>query len=111
MTELHPLPPVTADERTTLAEFLDYFRSVTLRKADGLDETQARQQVGVSQMDMLGLIRHRALVEQWWFSQALQGSTEDDVWQSDDDPEIEEYARHCGHADVIREAIDGAVGD
>ena len=24
---------------------------------------------------------------------------------------IEEYARHCGHADLIREAIDGAVGD
>ena len=174
MTELHPLPPVTADERTTLAEFLDYFRSVTLRKADGLDETQARQQVGVSQMDMLGLIRHLALVEQW-FSQALQGSTENDVWQSDIDPDIdwhhnpddtlaaardallreieksravvasiasldavtaidvgpsddpdrygprslrwvmvhmiEEYARHCGHADLLRERIDGTVGD
>ncbi|MBP8208469.1 MAG: DUF664 domain-containing protein, partial [Ilumatobacteraceae bacterium] len=24
---------------------------------------------------------------------------------------IEEYARHCGHADVIREAIDGTTGD
>ncbi len=24
---------------------------------------------------------------------------------------IEEYARHCGHADLIRQAIDGAVGD
>jgi hypothetical protein len=24
---------------------------------------------------------------------------------------IEEYARHNGHADLIREAIDGAVGD
>lgn len=24
---------------------------------------------------------------------------------------IEEYARHCGHADLIREAIDGSVGD
>jgi uncharacterized damage-inducible protein DinB len=24
---------------------------------------------------------------------------------------IEEYARHCGHADLIRERIDGAVGD
>ncbi len=23
---------------------------------------------------------------------------------------IEEYARHCGHADLIRESIDGAVG-
>ena len=24
---------------------------------------------------------------------------------------IEEYARHCGHADLVRERIDGAVGD
>jgi len=24
---------------------------------------------------------------------------------------IEEYARHCGHADFLRERIDGAVGD
>lgn len=24
---------------------------------------------------------------------------------------IEEYARHCGHADLIREAIDGTVGE
>ena len=24
---------------------------------------------------------------------------------------IEEYARHCGHADLLREAIDGEVGD
>jgi hypothetical protein len=24
---------------------------------------------------------------------------------------IEEYARHCGHADLIRESIDGAVGE
>ena len=24
---------------------------------------------------------------------------------------VEEYARHCGHADLIREAIDGRVGD
>ncbi len=24
---------------------------------------------------------------------------------------IEEYARHCGHADLIRQAIDGSIGD
>ncbi|MBR7540067.1 DUF664 domain-containing protein, partial [Mycobacterium tuberculosis] len=24
---------------------------------------------------------------------------------------IEEYARHAGHADLIRESIDGSVGD
>ncbi len=175
MTELHALPPVTADERTTLEAFLDYFRSVLLRKADGLDEIQARQQVGISKMDMLGLIRHMAGVEQWWFSQAFVGSNETELWPSDDDPDadwhhgpgdtlavavaamyaeiakaraivaasesldqvtaidvgppdnadrfgrrslrwvlvhmIEEYARHCGHADIIRENIDGTVDD
>ena len=53
MTTLHPLPPVTADERVTLEQFLDYFRSVLLRKADGIDEVQARQRVGASAVDML----------------------------------------------------------
>lgn len=24
---------------------------------------------------------------------------------------IEEYARHCGHADLLREAVDGVIGD
>lgn len=24
---------------------------------------------------------------------------------------IEEYARHCGHADLIRQSVDGAIGD
>jgi hypothetical protein len=24
---------------------------------------------------------------------------------------VEEYARHCGHADLIRQALDGATGD
>ncbi len=25
-------------------------------------------------------------------------------------PMIEEYARHCGHADLLRERIDGRIG-
>ena len=181
MTDLHPLPPVRSDERTTLEEFLDYFRSVLLRKADGLTEEQARVRVGASEIDLLGLVRHMALVEQWWFSQAFAGSDEPDLWielaadgtplDTDrdwhhtpddtlavaraalereirkaravvartesleqltaidvgppDDPDrfgkrslrwvlvhmIEEYARHCGHADIVREAVDGATGD
>ena len=24
---------------------------------------------------------------------------------------VEEYARHCGHADLLRQAIDGTTGD
>jgi uncharacterized damage-inducible protein DinB len=175
MTELAPLPSVTSGERDTLAQFLDYFRSVLLRKVDGIDEAQARARVGASSLDLLGLIRHMAGVEQWWFTQAFAGSDETSRWHDPDDPDsdfhhrpddtldqartalleeidkarrvvaradsldqltaidvgppdnpdrfgrrslrwvmvhmIEEYARHCGHADLLRESIDGTVDD
>lgn len=178
MTELPPLPRIAADERTTLEQFLDYFRGVLLRKADGLDDAQARMRVGASDLDMLGLVRHMAGVERWWFAQALDGSDVPELWINPADPDdgdadfhhqpddtlaeavqalhgeiadarrreaahtslddvtaidlgppdnperygrrslrwimvhmIEEYARHCGHADLLREAIDGEVGD
>ena len=126
-------------------------------------------------MDMLGLTRHMAIVEQWWFTQAFLGSEEPTHWEDPEDGDsdwhhtpadtltearatlhaeiaksraaeataptldqltaievgpldipdrrgrrslrwvmihmIEEYARHCGHADLIRERIDGATGD
>jgi uncharacterized damage-inducible protein DinB len=178
MTELAPLPTVRSPERQTLEEFLDYFRSVFARKADGVDDAQARARVGASELDLLGLVRHMAGVERWWFSQALDGSDAPERWVNPTDAEdpdadfhhqpgdtlaeavqalheeiadarrrvaahaslddvtaidvgppdnpdrfgprslrwvmvhmIEEYARHCGHADLIREAIDGATGD
>ena len=51
----------------------------------------------------------------------LAAAALDDVMPNDPDPQytvrrtivhmIEEYARHCGHADLFREAIDGATGD
>ena len=175
MTELAPLPAVTADERTMLVEFLDYFRTVLIRKGEGLDEEQVRVVIAPSPMDLLGVVRHMALVEQWWFTQAFAGSPEPDLWADPEDPDsdwhhtpadtlvdamhalrkeiaksqavvaaatsldeltaievgptdipdrrghrslrwimihmIEEYARHCGHADLLREVVDGATGD
>jgi uncharacterized damage-inducible protein DinB len=52
----------------------------------------------------------------------LEGATMDDPNQGGPEPGehrlrrtivhmIEEYARHCGHADLLREAIDGTTGD
>jgi Protein of unknown function (DUF664) len=38
------------------------------------------------------LVRHLAEVERGWFHM------------------VEEYARHNGHADLLRQGIDGAVG-
>ncbi|HEY2812363.1 MAG TPA: DinB family protein [Acidimicrobiales bacterium] len=52
----------------------------------------------------------------------LEGASMDDRNRGQPDPGmhtlrravvhmIEEYARHCGHADLLREAIDGTTGD
>jgi hypothetical protein len=44
----------------------------------------------------------------------VPGGVDDWFRSFDDEPAmhmIEEYARHNGHADLIRERIDGAVGD
>lgn len=169
--ELPPLPEpaTTADERSTLVQFLDYFRAVLERKVHGLDETQVRMRVGASTMDLLGMMRHMADVERWWFRCVLLDEVDGGLYDDPDDrdadwhhrpgdtladalshwhaevarareivaatadletltrrvePErglftlrwilvhmIEEYARHVGHADLIREAIDGSVGD
>lgn len=163
-----------ADERTTLLWFLDYYRRVLARKAEGLTDEQVRVAAcPPSDMTLLGLIRHMADVERSWFqrgmlddgvppiffgaahpdgdddgdfhppaeatiAEALEAywreiavanqviaaeSSLDRVEQRHQPPRpqhslrwilvhmIEEYARHCGHADLLREAIDGSVGD
>jgi uncharacterized damage-inducible protein DinB len=176
MTELARLPDVRVDERDMLVQFLDFYRSILIRKAEGLDEDQVRIRIGASPLDLLGLVRHMAQVERWWFPVAFAGSDEPGIWDDDpadddrdwrhtpadtigqaltalrreidraravvdaapslddvtaidvgppDNPDrygrrslrwvlvhmIEEYARHCGHADMLRETADGAVGD
>ncbi|MFK8022382.1 MAG: DinB family protein [Ilumatobacter sp.] len=163
-------PGLLTDERTTLLEFLDYFRSVLLRKGDGLDATQLATPLAPTTLTVGRLIRHMAFVEDYWFSEVITATPlepwvsapwdQDPDWEittadgmefatlrcdyeaacersrsvmqqipdldhraSGGDPErprtvrwvivhmIEEYARHCGHADLIAESIDGRVGD
>lgn len=180
MTEpVMPMPPLPSskaaaeDERSVLLGYLDYHRAVLARKVGDITEEQARMATcPPSIMTLLGLIRHMAGVERFWFRRRLVGedllpvytdeghpdgdpdgdfNLPDDatladaiaVWQAEiaaadaniatksvDDYEelavggqsvstlrrvlvhlIEEYARHCGHADLLREAIDGATGD
>ncbi|WP_308408491.1 DinB family protein [Streptomyces malaysiensis] len=155
-----------ADERMTLTSFLDYQRATLAMKCQGLtDELLKRSAVPTSELTLLGLVRHAAVVETIWFRRVLKGeqitprwpdvdgvygeflvddadvaeafttwqeacqgsrAVTDDFESLDDTVEfrgeiislryvlthmIEEYARHNGHADLLREAIDGAVGE
>ena len=162
-----PLPEAKAfgeDERAVLLGYLDYHRAVLARKADGVSDDDARRAAcPPSVITLLGLIRHMADVERWWFRRVLVAEDvpglfdDEEEWRVPTDatvagalaaywdeiaaadrhlaaadmddrmkagPEpgvhtlrrtvvhmIEEYARHCGHADLLREAIDGATGD
>jgi hypothetical protein len=163
-----PDPPLTGDERTMLTTWLDYQRATLLWKCEGLEgPALARKGVPPSALTLLGLVRHMAIVEWWWFDHIFAGSTSPEPISTDEDRDadfndieparatadldlfqtvcdvsraivadaesfevpsafagrgpfslrwimihmIEEYARHNGHADLLREQIDGAVGE
>jgi Protein of unknown function (DUF664) len=173
--------PATVDERTLLICFLDFHREALVRTCAGLTDDQLRRRaVPSSNLTLLGLVRHLAGVERWYFQAVIGGdfpgslytATDDDdedfndleaatsestfgIWNSEVETSrritsersldavgtvpldpvavaagtshqsaghqyslrwvlnhmIDEYARHNGHADIIREAIDGESGE
>lgn len=169
-------PPLVAGEVETLLAYLDYQRNTLRRKTEGLTHAQQATRLEPSSLTLGGLLKHMALVEDWWFSVILLDNPDAEPWQgldwdadpdwefrtaADDSPEelrrllddaiahadrnirqvladggldglsvresrrrggrfslrwillhmIEEYARHNGHADLIRESIDGSTGE
>jgi len=106
-------------ELATLQDYLTNYRLTLLMKCDGLGAEQlARRSVPPSTMSLLGLLRHLAEVERDWRGWILPGYPDLSVRLGKDAVavrellvhRIEEYARHCGHADLLRECIDGRVG-
>jgi Protein of unknown function (DUF664) len=84
MTVDRPEPPDAAPERQMLDGWLDFQRATLARKCDGLTTGQLRERaVPPSNLSSLRWIMIHM---------------------------IEEYARPNGHADLLRERIDGTVG-
>jgi hypothetical protein len=170
-----PEPPIDGDEAATLIGSLERQRATFAWKAGGLDAHGLQVSVGVSSVTLGGLLKHLAMVENYYLSVRLFGrdpawpfnevNWESDpawdwTWAPDDTPDalyelwqtnvdesrrsitealanggldqvmamkwpdgrapslrrtfvdlIEEYARHVGHADLIRESVDGVVGE
>ncbi len=158
--------PLAGPERSSLEGWLDYHRDTLLTKCAGLTADQLRQRSAPpSNLSLLGLVRHMAEVERWWFRSRVDRQELADLYCSDgnedgdfDDVDsadaeadfatfrtevelaraaaaghaldetferpkgtldlrwaylhmIEEYARHNGHADLLRERIDGVTGE
>lgn len=170
-----PEPPTAADEVATLIGFLEYQRATFTWRTQGLDADALAQTTSASSMTLGGMIKHLALVEDYWFSRVLLDGPDREPWASvdwsldrdwdwhsagSDTPGflvelwlesveqsrkavrtvlehgdmstvalrsfddgtapslrwivchmIEEYARHNGHADLLRESIDGVSGE
>jgi uncharacterized damage-inducible protein DinB len=167
-------PAGTLGEREMITAWLNYHRRTLARKIDGLTGEQAIARSTVSELTLLGLVRHMTEVERGWISDgfgdgygteagplilpplyARPGAPDADfdeldperldedlaAWHVEMDRTdrivaerslddvipsarrgplslrwvlwhlFEEYARHNGHADIIREAIDGSVGE
>jgi uncharacterized damage-inducible protein DinB len=162
-------PPASAPEPEMLSAWLDYHRTTLLRKIDGVSDADLRRPMVPSGTSLLGLVKHLAWVEIWWFQITFAGHVVEEPW-TEDDPDadfriepsettreivdfylaqcatnrsivaeadsldapalkairagsftatlrwilnhmIEETARHNGHADILREMIDGVTGE
>ncbi len=80
--------PKHGSEKETLLAFLDNNRAVMVWKLDGLSEGDARRPMVRSGTNMLGLAKHLAWVERWWFEYNFVGREVDFPW-SDDDPDAD----------------------
>jgi uncharacterized damage-inducible protein DinB len=161
-------PPSLSDPAELLAAYLDYYRSVVLRKLDGLSDAELRASALPSGWTPLELLKHLAWVELRWLQWGFAGEPVSEPW-GDQGPDgrwlvgpqesagavrafflaqaersraitgaarltdrappgdrfageppvlgwilfhvLQEYARHAGQLDVVRELADGSTGE
>src|SRR3954469_10581841 len=81
-------PDLRADERTSLAQFLDFHRATLISRIEGLTIDQLSITRPPSELTLAGLIKHLALVEDSWFVEKMAGRPLPEPWASapfDDD--------------------------
>lgn len=83
-----PDKPKAAPERETLDAFMDYQRATLVHKLDGLTTEQASRRLVPSLTTLLGIVKHLAYVEAWWFQENFAGRDQSYPW-TDADPDAD----------------------
>jgi len=109
-TQREPVPRVDSGELDTALAFLSFARHCVLKKAAGLSDEQLRRVLVDSGTSVLGLIQHLAEAERYWFGHHLAGAAWDPGREHGMAHMTSETARHAGHADILREQLDGTTG-
>ena len=71
--EDRPDPAPVGTELELLSQFLDFHRATVLWKCDGVSEADLRRAMVPSGTTMLGLVKHLAWVERYWFRKIFRG--------------------------------------
>ncbi|TGN76803.1 DUF664 domain-containing protein [Streptomyces bauhiniae] len=88
-----PMPPLNADEPTTLESSLDFHRTTLAMKCEGLDDEQAAEaSVPPSDFTLTGLVQHMAEMERNWFRRVFAGEQAPPIY----DPQADPDAPHGG---------------
>lgn len=72
-TQRERVPGNDDGELDTALAFLRFQRACVFKKIDGLSEEQLRRRLVVSDTTLLGLVKHFADGERWWFAHHLGG--------------------------------------
>src|SRR3954469_15296702 len=125
-TQRERVPQNDDGELDTALAFLRFQRACVLKKIEGLSEEQLRRRLVVSDTTLLGLVKHLADSERWWFAHHVGGdpayadtdfsmvvpvdvSTDEVV--ADSRAAIEEADRHIAAAGSIETPTALPVGD
>jgi hypothetical protein len=95
MPNTHPAP----DHDAWLVQTLQSHREAVLWKLDGLSELDVRRPLTPTGTNLLGLVKHLAYLEFGYLGETFGRPADRDL-----------PARHAGHADILRELIDGTTG-
>ena len=72
-TQREWVPGNDGGELDTALAFLNFQRACVFKKIEGLDDAQLRRRMVVSDTTLLGLVKHLADGERWWFAHHLGG--------------------------------------
>lgn len=75
-------------EKAAMAEVLDTYRDIAIWKVDGLSKEDAVRPMVPSGTSLLGIVKHLAYVERWWF-QAVLAKRDVEFPDTEDDPDAE----------------------
>jgi hypothetical protein len=80
--------PTTGPGKDMLLAVLDNNRAIMEWKLDGLARDQAIRSVVPSGTSLLGMVKHLAYVERWWFDDFFAGNGVEYPW-SEEDPDAD----------------------